>query len=99
MDTPDAFAPVELGPITLRNRIIKAATFEGRTPDHIVTRSLIDFHTEVAAGGVGMSTVAYLAVSREGCGTPNEIALSPKAVPGLRRLTEAIHAQGAKAAA
>lgn len=99
MDTPDAFAPVELGPVTLRNRIIKAATFEGRTPDHVVTDSLIDFHTEVAAGGVGMSTVAYLAVSREGCGTPNEIALSVEAIPGLTRLTEAIHAEGAKASA
>ncbi len=99
MDAPDAFAPAALGPTTLRNRIIKAATFEGRTPDHVVTDSLIDFHTAVAAGGVGMTTVAYLAVSREGCGTPNEIALSPKAVPGLTRLTEAIHAEGAKASA
>ena len=99
MEAPDAFAPAKLGPITLRNRIIKAATFEGRTPDHVVTESLIDFHREVAAGGVGMSTVAYLAVSREGCGTPNEIALGDKAVPGLQRLTDAIHAEGAKASA
>lgn len=99
MDAPDAFAPARLGPVTLRNRIIKAATFEGRTPDHVVTDALIDFHSEVAAGGVGMSTVAYLAVSREGCGTPNEIALSPKAIPGLVRLTDAIHAHGAAAAA
>src|SRR5699024_3706311 len=88
-----------LGPITLRNRVIKAATFEGRTPDHVVTDSLIDFHRRVAAGGVGMTTVAYLAVSREGCGTPNEIALDAWAVPGLTRLTEAIHAEGAKASA
>ncbi|MBS1848862.1 MAG: NADH:flavin oxidoreductase [Actinobacteria bacterium] len=99
MTTPDAFAPAELGPVTLRNRIIKAATFEGRTPDHVVTDSLIDFHREVAAGGVGMTTVAYLAVSRAGCGTPNEIALSPKAVDGLTRLTDAIHGEGAKASA
>ncbi len=96
---PDPFAPARLGPITLRNRVIKAATFEGRTPDHVVTESLIDFHTQVAAGGVGMTTVAYLAVSREGCGTPNEIALSPAAVPGLTRLTDAIHAEGAMASA
>lgn len=99
MTTPDAFAPAELGPITLRNRIIKAATFEGLTPDHVVTDELIAFHHAVARGGVGMTTVAYLAVSREGCGTPNEIALSDNAVDGLTRLTDAIHGEGAKVSA
>ena len=29
---PDVFAPAPLGPLGLRNRVIKAATFEGRTP-------------------------------------------------------------------
>jgi 2,4-dienoyl-CoA reductase-like NADH-dependent reductase (Old Yellow Enzyme family) len=29
---PDVFAPAQLGPLRLRNRVIKAATFEGRTP-------------------------------------------------------------------
>lgn len=96
---PDAFAPARLGPVELRNRIIKSATFEGRTASHEVTDELIDFHREVAAGGVGLTTVAYLAVSREGCGTPNEIALSDKAVPGLTRLSEAVHAEGAKVSA
>ncbi len=99
MTIPDAFAPAELGPITLRNRIIKAATFEGMTPEHVVTDALIDFHRAVAVGGVGMTTVAYLAVSREGCGTPNEIALSDKAIDGLTRLTEAVHREGAKVSA
>ena len=60
------FEPARLGPITLRNRTIKAATFEGRTRDGLVTPELIDFHRRVAAGGVGMTTVAYLPVSPEG---------------------------------
>ena len=66
----DAFAPARLGPLTLRNRIIKAATFEGLTAKHVVSDALIEFHREMAAGGVGLTTVAYCAVSREGCGTP-----------------------------
>jgi len=95
----DAFAPAKLGPLTLRNRIIKAATFEGRTPHRVVTDELIDFHRAVAAGGVGMSTVAYCAISREGTTDGHQIVLTEDAVAGLRRLTEAIHAEGAAASA
>jgi 2,4-dienoyl-CoA reductase-like NADH-dependent reductase (Old Yellow Enzyme family) len=92
---PDPFLPAMLGPVRLRNRFIKAATFEALSPDHVVTDELIAFHRRVAAGGVGMTTLAYCAVSREGCGTPNEIILSPGAVPGLRRLVDAVHGEGA----
>ena len=64
--TPEVFAPAPLGPLTLRNRIIKAATFEGVMPGGKVSDALIEFHRRVAAGGAAMSTVAYLAVSPEG---------------------------------
>jgi 2,4-dienoyl-CoA reductase-like NADH-dependent reductase (Old Yellow Enzyme family) len=95
----DPFAPAKLGPLTLRNRIIKAATFEGATPKRVVTDRLIDFHRTVAAGGVGMTTVAYCAISRDGTTDGRQIVLDEDAVPGLRRLTDAIHAEGAAACA
>ena len=57
----DVFSPARLGPVTLRNRVIKSATFEGRTPEALVTDDLIDFHAELGRGGVGMTTVAYVA--------------------------------------
>jgi 2,4-dienoyl-CoA reductase-like NADH-dependent reductase (Old Yellow Enzyme family) len=95
----DPFAPAPLGPITLRNRVIKAATFEGVTRQHVVSPRLIEFHREVARGGVGMTTVAYLAVAPDGCGTPNEIILTDDAVPGLAELAEAVHAEGAAVSA
>lgn len=95
----DPFAPAQLGPVRLRNRVIKAATFEGLTAKHVVSDRLIEFHRRMAAGGVGMTTVAYLAVSRDGCGTPNEIVLAPDLVPGLQRLADAVHAEGAAVSA
>jgi 2,4-dienoyl-CoA reductase-like NADH-dependent reductase (Old Yellow Enzyme family) len=95
----DPFAPAKLGPVELRNRIVKAATFEGMTPDHVVSDRLVEFHRRIAAGGVGMTTLAYCAVSDEGCGTPNEMILTEAATPGLRRLAEAVHAEGAAIAA
>ena len=87
--TPDPFGPARLGPVKLRNRIIKAATFEGMTGDQTVSERLIDFHRAVARGGVGMTTLAFCAVSPEGAGTPNELILRDQVVPGLRKLADA----------
>jgi 2,4-dienoyl-CoA reductase-like NADH-dependent reductase (Old Yellow Enzyme family) len=93
--TTDVFAAARLGPITLRNRIIKAATFEGMSYKGQVTDALVDFHRTAAAGGVGMTTVAYCAVSPGGRGAPNELVPRPELVPDLRRLAEAVHGEGA----
>src|SRR6185437_10692598 len=79
--------------------IIKAATFEGMSHKGLVGDKLIDFHRSFAAGGVAMTTLAYCAVSREGQGAPHEIVLRPEALPGLRKLAEAVHAEGAAASA
>ena len=92
---PNVFSPADLGPVTLRNRIIKAATFEAATPHALVTGDLINYHRRPAAGGVGMTTVAYCAVSPGGRTDARQIWMRPEAVAGLRRLTEAIHAEGA----
>lgn len=91
----DVLAPAELGPVRLRNRVLKAATYEKRARRGLVTDELIDFHVRHAAGGVGMTTVAYCAVSPEGRTDGHQIVWRDEAVPGLRRLTEAVHAEGA----
>ncbi|HOW93408.1 MAG TPA: NADH:flavin oxidoreductase [Mycolicibacterium fallax] len=93
--SPNVFSPAKLGPITLRNRVIKAATFEAATPEALVTDDLINYHRRPAAGGVGMTTVAYCAVTPGGRTDRRQIWMRPEAVPGLTRLTEAIHAEGA----
>jgi 2,4-dienoyl-CoA reductase-like NADH-dependent reductase (Old Yellow Enzyme family) len=100
MSSPtDVLSPAKLGPIILRNRTIKSATFEARTPNALVTDDLIEYHRLPAAGGVGMTTVAYCAVSQGGRTEGNGIWMRPEAVPGFRRLTEAIHAEGAAVSA
>ncbi|MCC5954398.1 MAG: NADH:flavin oxidoreductase [Acidimicrobiia bacterium] len=94
----DPFAPSKLGPVTLRNRFVKAATFEGQGDGRSVTDGLVDFHRTVAAGGVGLTTVAFCAVSPDGRGAPRELVMSPALATDLRRLTEAVDATGARAA-
>lgn len=96
---PDPLTPAKLGPIELRNRIIKSATFEGVTTGALVTDDLIDFHVAVGKGGVGMTTVAYLAVSPEGRTERDQIYWRPEALSGLTRLTDAVHATGTKISA
>jgi 2,4-dienoyl-CoA reductase-like NADH-dependent reductase (Old Yellow Enzyme family) len=91
----DVFGPARLGPVELRNRVIKAATFEGMTPHGLVTDELIEFHLRPARGGVGMTTVAYCATSPEGRTDRHQIWMRPQALPGLRRLADAVHAEGA----
>lgn len=46
-----------------------------------------------------MSTVAYCAVAPEGRTEYGQLWMRPDALPGLRRLTDAIHAEGAAASA
>ncbi len=93
------FAPARLGPLTLRNRIIKAATFEGVMPKGAITDDLIEFHRAVAAGGAAMTTVAYCAVSPSGRTQRHTLVMEDASLPGLRRLTDAVHAEGALASA
>jgi 2,4-dienoyl-CoA reductase-like NADH-dependent reductase (Old Yellow Enzyme family) len=92
----DAFAPARLGRLELRNRVLKAATFEGMSPASVVSDNLIAFHRRMAAGGVAMTTVSYVAVSRDGRGAPNEIYVHDGAADGLARIAAAVHAEGAR---
>lgn len=96
---PDVLAPAQLGPVQLRNRIIKAATYEGLSRDGMVTDDLIDFHVRHAAGGLGMTTLAFCAVAPEGRSERHEVQWLPENVPGLRKLTDAVHAEGAAVSA
>lgn len=93
--SPDPFSPVQLGPVRLRNRILKAATSEGRSPNGLVTDDLIDFHRSFAEGGVGMTTVAYCCISPQAASAPGQIVMSNEALPGLRKLSDAVHGAGA----
>jgi 2,4-dienoyl-CoA reductase-like NADH-dependent reductase (Old Yellow Enzyme family) len=93
------FEPARLGPVVLKNRIIKAATFEGAAPKGEVTDELIAFHRRIAAGGSAMTTVAYLAVSPEGRTDRHCVLLGEESLPGLRRLTDTVHDAGAAVSA
>lgn len=91
------FTPVKIGPLQLRNRSIRAAAFEGMCPGHTVSERLISYHRSVAAGGIGMTTVAYASVAKSGLSFPHQLWLRTEIIPELKRLTDAIHSENAAA--
>jgi len=90
--------PARLGPVELRNRVVKAATYETRAAGGLVTEPLVAWHRTFAAGGVAMTTLAYCAVAPEGRTFPDQIWMREEALPGLRRFAAAMHDEGARAA-
>lgn len=97
MSESKIFTPCQIGPITLRNRTIRSAAFENMAHGNRPTKELFDYHTAVARGGVGMTTVAYASVCQSGLSFDGQLWLREEIIPELKKLTDAIHAEGAKA--
>ena len=91
------FTPAKIGPLTLRNRTIRSAAFESMCENNSPTQMLEDYHVSVARGGIGMTTLAYASVTRNGLSFKRQLWMREEIVPGLRRITDAIHREGAAA--
>ena len=95
IDSP-IFTPVTFGPVTLRNRVIRSAAFENMAYGNSHSQDLYDYHVAVARGGVGMTTLAYASVNRSGLSFDGQLWMREEIVPGLKRITDAVHEAGAK---
>lgn len=94
--TADAFVPIRLRNVELKNRFIKTATYEGMSRDGIPDERLFRFHAEMAANDVALTTVAYGAVSEDGLTHEDQMVVDERAVPHLRRLSSAVRENGGK---
>jgi 2,4-dienoyl-CoA reductase (NADPH2) len=99
MNPASPFTPVQVGPLTLRNRFIKSATNEGMAKGGVPSKLLVEHHRRMAAGGAAMTTVAYCAVSPDGRTFEDQVTLDDASLPHLRALTDAVHREGAAACA
>lgn len=93
----ELFEPYRIGPVELKNRTVRSAAFEAMCPGNRPSKELFDYHVAVARGGIGMTTVAYAAVCRSGLSFESQLWMREEIVPELKALTDAIHAEGAKA--
>ncbi|MBW1729362.1 MAG: FAD-dependent oxidoreductase [Deltaproteobacteria bacterium] len=99
MDFPYLFSSISVRNMELRNRIVMTAMHLGYTPEGEVTDQLVGFYEARAKGGVGLIIVGGCPIDEYG-GMAGMIGLNhDRFIPGLKRLTSAVQAHGAKIAA
>jgi 2,4-dienoyl-CoA reductase-like NADH-dependent reductase (Old Yellow Enzyme family) len=92
------FDSVKLGNITLNNRFVRAATWEGLADENgYSTTKLADFMKVLAEGHVGLIITGHAYVSPEGQAHHHQLAVyHDKFVPKLSGMTRAVHEAGGK---
>jgi 2,4-dienoyl-CoA reductase-like NADH-dependent reductase (Old Yellow Enzyme family) len=93
-------APGSIGGVAVRNRIVMPSmTTRGADEEGFVTEDSIAYYVARAQGGVGLVTVEMASPERAGRHRLRELGIyDDRFLPGLKRLVDAIHAPGARAA-
>jgi 2,4-dienoyl-CoA reductase-like NADH-dependent reductase (Old Yellow Enzyme family) len=93
------FSPKRIGAVDVPNRIVMPAmTTRLAEPDGSVSEATIAYFGARAEGGVGLVTVEMASPERAGRHRFRELGIyDDRFLPGLKRLTDALHARGAKA--
>ena len=90
------FTPIQIGAMTLPNRLVMPAMHMNYTPDGEVNETLIAFYRERAKGGVGLILIGGCPVEAE-AGSAFMIGVNhDRFIPGLTRFAAAMHEEGAK---
>ena len=95
----DLFSPKRIGNVEVPNRIVMPAmTTRLADPEGLVTDATVAYFGARAAGGTGLITVEMASPERAGRHRFRELGIyDDRFLPGLRRLTDALHERGAKA--
>jgi 2,4-dienoyl-CoA reductase (NADPH2) len=97
MDYPKLFAPLDLGHVTLPNRILMGSMHTGLEDKARDYDKLAAYFAERARGGVGLMVTGGIAPSIQGWLKPFGGRLSlPWHKPRHRKLTRAVHAEGGR---
>jgi 2,4-dienoyl-CoA reductase-like NADH-dependent reductase (Old Yellow Enzyme family) len=90
------FDNTRIGNITLNNRFVRSATWEGMCDDDgKVTQKLVAYYRGLVMGGTGLITSGYSYVRADGKQLPGKMGICHDShLPGLQHLTEAVHQEG-----
>jgi 2,4-dienoyl-CoA reductase-like NADH-dependent reductase (Old Yellow Enzyme family) len=97
----DVFEAIRIGVLSLPNRFIRSATYEGLADDDgRVTNALRALYDELAHGDIGLIIAGYAYVTPNGQGSPRMLGISSDShIEGLAELVSAVQRHGAKIAA
>jgi 2,4-dienoyl-CoA reductase-like NADH-dependent reductase (Old Yellow Enzyme family) len=92
------FESSSIGPLTLKNRFIRSATWEGMAEsDGRVSPRLIEYLTTLARGGMGLIITGHTYVRGDGQASPYQLGLDRESLTnGLKSLARSVHAEGGK---
>jgi len=90
------FSEARIRGLTLRNRLIKSATFEGKSDGGVPSPELVRLHERIGEGGVAMTTLAYCAAEADGRIHENQLYMHEGIRAELETLIARVHATGAK---
>lgn len=92
---PHVFSPVQVGGLTLRNRVFVSAHTTNFGADFLPTERHVAYHRERARGGAGLIITEPLRVHETSLGRAGGLGTDPAALPMLTKITEAVRAEGA----
>ncbi|KDR80287.1 hypothetical protein GALMADRAFT_265447 [Galerina marginata CBS 339.88] len=91
------FAPLEIGDITIKNRITMAALTRNRAEDTYPTELMKDYYVQRVHGGAGLIVSEAILITRQGTEWPHAPGLwDDKHVEGWKNINDAVHAAGGK---
>lgn len=92
------FSPVTIGTMEMPNRIVMAPmATDFAEGDGTVTQRLVDYYEARARGGVGLIILEVCTVDGMSPYIPRTVGIwDDSFIPGLRSLTDAVHAHGAR---
>jgi len=87
------FTPWRIGKLTIPNRIVRSATWEGMAkPDGTPTFETINYTARLADGGVGLIITGYAFIHPLGRGLPYQTGVHIDAMIGpITRISDAVH--------
>ncbi|MEM7547923.1 MAG: FAD-dependent oxidoreductase [Pseudomonadota bacterium] len=92
---PHLLAPLDLGSVRLRNRIVSTGHGTRLAAGRVASDALIAYHEARAKGGAGLIITEAAMIDEEGVYSESHLVVdTDNVIPSLTRLADAVHAHG-----